>query len=275
MSIRFCYYNHVILPYSEPHENVFLQEKEVKQIWKVYPKALLIRYTNGYNTTNKKDWYYVVKDEPFDINNIKSKRRYVIKQGVKYFEVKSISVQDYQEQLYEVAKQSFSAYPKKYRPKMPPISEFIESLESYNGIVYGAFFRENNLLCGYSIVTKRSRCISFPVQKTMPNYEKFQINAALVKAILDDNSKLLAAGFYVCDGSRSVYHETNFQDYLEKYFGFRKIYCDLNLIYNPKYAFLFRLIFAFKSIFAIFDGFSYIHQLNAIIKMQELSSNHE
>ena len=35
-----------------------------------------------------------------------------------------------------------------------------------------------------------------------------------------------------CDGARSFRHQTIFQDYLEKYFGFRKAYCRLHIKYK-------------------------------------------
>lgn len=46
----------------------------------------------------------------------------------------------------------------------------------------------------------------------------------MVARILEDNNDRLNKGFYINDGARSIRHETAFQDYLEKYFGFRKAY---------------------------------------------------
>ena len=62
------------------------------------------------------------------------------------------------------------------------------------------------------------------VQRVKPKYEKYQINAALVEHLLTEYEiKLKKSNFYVLDGERSIRHETAFQDYLEKYFGFRSI----------------------------------------------------
>ena len=65
--------------------------------------------------------------------------------------------------------------------------------------------------------------------KADPSQERFEVNAALVKDVVDHYAVRLGGRFYICDGEGNVLHQTAFQDYLEKYFGFRKAYCTLNL----------------------------------------------
>lgn len=65
-----------------------------------------------------------------------------------------------------------------------------------------------------------------------PGSETKGINAAMVAGILEDHNDRLSKEFYVNDGARSIRHETAFQDYLEKYFGFRKVYCKLHIVYR-------------------------------------------
>ena len=50
--------------------------------------------------------------------------------------------------------------------------------------------------------------------------------------IKEEFSQKIGKNFYICDGERNILHETSFQNYLEKYFGFRKAYCKLNLKYR-------------------------------------------
>ena len=47
----------------------------------------------GYET----NWWYVVKDTPFDLNSLKAKRRYEINKGIKNFEVIDIDPKNYSE----------------------------------------------------------------------------------------------------------------------------------------------------------------------------------
>ena len=52
----------------------------------------------------------------------------------------------------------------------------------------------------------------------MPETEKLGINGAIVARILEDYTEKGQFSKYICDGARSIQHETAFQDYLEKYF---------------------------------------------------------
>jgi hypothetical protein len=105
---------------------------------------------------------------------------------------------------------------------------------------------------------------------TNPTYESRGINAAIVNQILEDFSNELREGYYICDGSRNVQHITAFQDYLEKYFGFRKAFCRLNIVYNPKIRWLIKLIYPFRGVLARFDSIHRIHQINGVLKMEEI-----
>lgn len=65
----------------------------------------------------------------------------------------------------------------------------------------------------------------------IPEYEKYGINVVLVNAVVEKHNTEITEK-YLCDGAHSTLYKTNFQDYLEKYFGFRKTYCILNVKYR-------------------------------------------
>ncbi len=68
----------------------------------------------------------------------------------------------------------------------------------------------------------------------------------MVARILEDNNDSLNKGFYINDGARSIRHETAFQDYLEKYFGFRKAYCKLHIAYRFPVNIAVKLLYPFR-----------------------------
>ena len=76
---------------------------------------------------------------------------------------------------------------------------------------------------------------------------------------------------YVCDGARNINHETAYQDYLEKYFGFRKAYCKLNIAYNPKIGWIVKCLYPLRGIFKKFDSIKIVHLINGVLKMEEYS----
>ena len=83
----------------------------------------------------------------------------------------------------------------------------------------------------------------------------------------------LSKDCYICDGARSINHETAFQDYLEKYFGFRKAYCKLNVTYSPKFKCIVNLLYPFRKLLAKADGIGAVHSLNSILRMEEICRN--
>lgn len=271
------YYNHALIPTCAPHLSPDTTSLENGSLWKELrtqnKKPLLARWTTDFDCGEETNWWYVVKDRPFDISELKAKRRYDINKGIKNFEVRQINPVEFSEQLYEVQVAAFLAYPAKYRPTV--VKEyFIDQLSAWTNVkVYGAFFRENGKLCGYAAVRCTAEYLNFTVQKTMPQYERYGINAALVHKLLEDQSVFLSNGGYICDGARSINHESAFQDYLEKYFGFRKAYCKLHVSYNPKIKPLIKLLYPFREILIKLDSTKLVHQINGVLKMEEIVRN--
>ena len=52
---------------------------------------LLARWTSDWDCGYETEWWYCIKDTPFDISTLKSKRRYEINKGNKNFEVREIN----------------------------------------------------------------------------------------------------------------------------------------------------------------------------------------
>lgn len=236
----------------------------------------MARWTTDFDCGHETNWWYVIKDSEFDINSLKAKRRYEINKGVKNFDVRPINPDNYREELYNVQVAAFSAYPKKYRPTVVK-EAFVKGVDGWtNYRVFGAFSRNTGCLAGYSLLEDTDeRFKSFIVQKTEPNFEKYSVNAALVEGILSYYSDFLGDGGIICDGARSISHETNFQDYLEKYFGFRKAYCRLHIKYKPKIQLIVKCLFPFRKLLKIFDGVGIVHQINSILKMEEISKSQD
>ena len=269
------YYNHAAIPTTAPHETPNMLPIENNNIWKMGERIpLLARWTTEFDCNRETNWWYVIKDTPFDINSLKAKRRYEINKGLKNFHVKTIDPANYAEDIYNVQIAAFSAYPKKYRPHVDR-QEFLSSIKSWNCYVcIGAFHRESDKLCGYALLLEKSDVyVAFTVLKTDPEYEKCGINAALVAGVLKHFDAFLAGGGYICDGERSINHETSFQDYLEKYFNFRKAYCKVHLLYNPRLRWLIHLIYPIRKLLAKMDKIGIIHSLNSLLKMDEICRN--
>ncbi len=98
--------------------------------------------------------------------------------------------------------------------------------------------------------------------------EKNAINAAMVAGILEYYKDRFNGQFYINDGSRSIRHETAFQDYLEKYFEFRKAYCYLNVKYRKGFGVIVKILYPFRK--HISPDTKIGSKLSAILKMEEI-----
>lgn len=234
------YYNHTAVSAVPPHRVPNQTPIKDGSIWRLNGKRpLLAKYTTNWDCGYDTNWWYVIKDTPFDISALKTKRRYEITKALRFIDIKVINPAEYSDALAKVQETAFSAYPVKYRPAFNKDS-FIKSLDGWcqeiqDGRlkVFGAFYKETNELVGYSYIIVNKSYLNFAVQKTNPAFEKYNVNAALVNGVLEAFKDKLSKNYYICDGSRAINHETHFQDYLEKYFGFRKAYCRLHLAYPP------------------------------------------
>lgn len=267
------YYNHAWVPTCPPHQLPDLTPLEQGELFR--QGGVLARYTDDYDCGKETNWWYIIKDSPFDIAALKAKHRYIVRQGEKNFEVRQIDPKQYKERIFSVAEKAFAVYPKKYRPCLNRES-FYDDMALWTtggGVVYGAFSRENDILAGYAVLHERDKYVGFDIQKTVPEYEKFQVNAALVYKILQDYAEKLNQGWYICDGARNIQHQTQFPEYLQKYFAFRKAYCKLHIVYAPKYKRLIKILYPFRRLFHVLDGIRIFHQLNGVLKMEEIVRN--
>ncbi len=268
------YYNHAFLPDVQPHETADLAKITSGDLWKDAPKgAVLARWTSDFDCGYPTEWWYIIKDTPFDINSLKSKKRYRINHGLRNFTVKPIDPRTCTEELFRVQTAAYASYPKKYRPHHT-LSEMETAADAWakeaDCTVFGAFSAETETLCGYAIVTKRGKCLDFSVLKVDPAAEKLSVNQAILASVLTHCGELLADGHYICNGARNVSHETNFQSFVEDIFGYRKAYCKLNTAYNPRYKTIIGILFSVRKLLGALDGIRAVHKINGVLKMEEI-----
>ena len=262
------YYNHAVIPTTAPHEFVDLKDIETNDIWQQYPKALFACWTSDWDSDHNSDWWYVIKDAPFQIMALKAKQRYEINKGKKHFEVHEFCFQEYLHSVAEVYEAAIESYENQsHFDKLAFVNKSKQQAE--NEKYYGAFEKESRKLCAFCYLRYQGQCANYISHKAIPTYEKQGINAALVAGMLEANSDFLLNG-YICDGSRSINHETSFQDFLEKYFGFRKAYCKLNIAYNPKVKWIVKLIYPLRRVFLLLDRINIFHQINSVMIMEEI-----
>lgn len=200
---------------------------------------------------------------------LKAKRRNVITNGLKNFDVKVVDTREHSKEIYHVHCKAYESYGNVPKPYDIFNAEIDAGAEVDRW--YVAVFKETGSIEAYARVYFCPECVALNVVKANPEYERFQSNGALVYAIVQDSADIIAAGGYINDGMRNVSHKTNFQSYLMKYFGFRRAYCRLNIRYNPKIGWIVKLAYPFRRLLMKFDSNKIVHMINGVLLMEEIA----
>jgi len=271
------YYNHAAVPACAPHETPDLSVLDNGNIWKIKKGGgipLLAKWTTDWDCTFETNWWYVIKDSPFDINTLTSKKRYEIKKGKRFFITKKIeNPASVKEELYKCTIKSYMGWPPKYRPIVNK-DQFVRRIGNLkNTDLFGAYDVDSKTLCGYAYLRDHGSYLSFPAIRTIPDFESKGVNAALIACICENYNDRLSNGTYIVDGERNILHETGFQEYLQKYFGFRKAYCKLHISFRPVIKYIIAILFPFRK---LIQGKSSLgHKVKGILFLEELSREYK
>jgi GNAT superfamily N-acetyltransferase len=270
-SVDWMYYQHALIPATPPHETPDITQ--LKFLMK-NEKIFFARYTTDYDLPYQTEWWYCIKDSLFCINDLKSKRRSEIKKGCRNFYCEHIDqIACFFDSIFAVACAAFSEYPDIYRPTISEIgfyNQLIKWESSYDIDFVICRKHADHDVCGYAMIKKVKNCAFLEVVKVDPQFNHLGINAAIIKYILD----YYLPEYYICDGERPLKHQTNYQPYLCKYFGFRYVYCKLHikyklwlkiiiLILSPVYPFLSMLSQKLKSPF--------LYNIASLLKQEQMA----
>ena len=268
-------YNHCWMPTCADRGTPDLSSIKTGEIWK--EGGLLAQWISDFDCEEETGWWHVIKSEPFEITSLKSSYRRQARKGAEYFRVEELQPGEFEEEsrlILEAARDTYNI------PKRPNgvHSRRTEAKDESATIRhrFGAFDRESGKLCAVSGVIEDviGKCIGYSSHKALPSEERRYVNAALVSGVLDYYKGKLSCGWYLDDGARSVLHETNFQIYLIKYFGFRKAYCKMHLVVNPKIRFAVGLLFRLRALVRLLKKLSnayLLKQIDGVMTMMEVS----
>lgn len=239
MNNEWEYYNHALVPTLPPHIDPDISWMKDSDRWKEYAGGkmpLFARWVSNFDCTEETEWWCIIKDTPFDIMSLKSNRRSLITRGLKRVDVKVIIPADYAEQMSNILVKEWKYYDDSYeegndRQKLTDDFKKLTMKNLGNAEYLGAFLKDTDTMIGYAIYNLFDDWIEYSVVKTDPEYLNTQVNAALAYFGVE---RYMRPGIkYIHGGWRTVIHESNYQEYLMKNFGFRKAYCKLHIQYRP------------------------------------------
>lgn len=263
------YYNHSIIPTCAPHEtpNTKCIDNDIFNVL----GGLLIRYTTDFDNHEFSNFWYVVKDAPFSMEDLKTKYRHNVRTALKKCLVKIIDPQIYIDQIIRVYHEAVIRYkaPDNIQNDTQIKDFFLNTTPPID--VWGAFhYDKQNLLIAYMVCYKGVEHIETRTAKYATPYLNLRASDAIQYAILTHYLNVQNYK-YICSGTRSVNHFSNSQDYKIQNWGYRKAHCKLHIIYSWKIKWIIRLFYPLRKLLLTFDNIKTFHHLNAILKMEEYS----
>ena len=275
--IGWRYYNGAALPTCQPHEKADISAVKDGFVWKLSGRRpLFARWTSDFDCVTETGWYWCIKDTLYDIDTLNSSKRYEIRKGRKNFRVELIEPKKYAAELAFISRMAFECYPSLYKPKFNE-RDFINSIlygAWDNKLVFMAFEKITDKPSAYTVVILKGKTINLSQQKAIPYEEKRNVNFALLDYVNSYFNDYLIKGYYLVDGERNIVHQTNFQDFLCKYFGYRKANCRLNMAYPSYIKLLINFLWLFRSKFVKYKAKnSLIYKIYCVLKMEEIARN--
>lgn len=263
------YYNHAIVTTVSPHEEVDTTPIINGEIWKKYPKAILARWTTEFDCQKETDWWFVIRDGVYSVDDFSQHQRKHIRQALKKCYVKRIKAQEMIDDILRVHLEAIERY-QNYDKNIDK-DKFISSVKEAEDNVewWGVFLSESDMLVGYMKIRVKGEVADIAVSKFSSLYLNSRMSDALYHTVLEHylNERKMR---YVNSGEKSISHITNTQDYKISEFHYRKAYCKLNVAYNPKYKPLIKLMYPIRKLLKIFKKISAVDKLLSVLKMEEI-----
>lgn len=218
-------YQKCVLQASLKPQPASLSAEETARLLKE-SRALFVRYFTRTFDVPTEFWYTLCDGYAFEA--LSRKARNQIRRAYKNCQVKRLDAAWLAANGYECYSAAFSRY-ERARPQ--PREGFRENLLGDEGgpfEFWGVFAAEK--LIAYAKCTVGDDYVAMVVAKFHPGhlhlYPAYALFDTILKIYAQEQGKAVTNGF------RSVAHDTNMQEFLEK-FGFHKVYCDLRVVYRP------------------------------------------
>lgn len=262
-------YNRMIVHMGEPHEQISLKKEDIKRMWKAFPHALLIRYTDNWDKKDSDGWYYIIRDYDIVLEDLRKSARSQVRKGERNFEIRKFNFIEKFDEVYEVYLKACERYENYEIRSKENYFEFVKN--QYHGRVdfWGGFDKENGCLMGYSICTVYDTCVDWNEATFNPDALKLRISDYMEYYLIRYYINIHGYN-YLISGQKNINHKTNVQEYDIKQFGFRKAYCDLHVIFNPRINIIVSLIRPLKKIILrLSDKHSFFNKINSLVLLAD------
>ena len=226
--------------------------------------SLFLRYATGPMTTPTHWWNIVCRQ--YDLNGVSSNTRSKIRRGTRRLEIDQVSSDWLSKQGYECHVKCYQRYKHASPKRRNEFESFVNGLEGQSIFDIWACTKGGDLL-GYIICLVESQGVFMHTIDITPEGLHDYAAYAMIHHILEYyvNKK----GLSVSNGSRSISHVTDMQDFLLK-LGFEREYAELHVIYRPDIRLIVSFLYPFRKVFKFMNGISFFHKLSSVLFQEEI-----
>lgn len=259
-------YNHMIVPMGPVKLDYSISNKEAKELLRLFPKALLIRTTEGFlKDDTQGGWHVLILNKFIELND--NEHRKEIRRGLRNCRVEMVPADIIARDGYRVY---ISAYNRYRNVKKPNITEQVFSkniitTKNFCDIInyWGVFYKDE--LIGYTSVYIYGKSeINLSTAKFNPDFLKYCSSAAS-EHIINEYYLKFKGYEYINSGFRNILHQTKHQDFLIKKFGYSKATVKLSIFYRQPIKYLLFSTFPIRNFLGCFN-----RKLRALYKQEEI-----
>ncbi len=233
-------YQNALVPASLKPEPIELGAHQARELLDE-SGALFLRYFTRRYERPTAFWYMACNEYSF--KNLPQKLRTRIRRAYKDCRIERVDPEWLAKNGYPCYLAAFS----RYRNARPEPREIFD--EMCRGSVGGPFefwaAYAGDQLAGFEKLAVGQDYAASLVIKLDPRFLRLSPDSALKDTIL--TTYISEQGKTVFNGFRSIVHDTNVQDVLLK-FGYRRVFCDLKLVYRPSVRAYVNLLYPFRTI---------------------------
>jgi hypothetical protein len=206
-----------------------------------------VRWDVHWGTKQTTEWWYILKRGNWDIEQVTDKKkRWMIKQGRKNYDVRPMSFSEVIELCPSVAKFAMTRYGSKAEVETKEIfCRKISAAEKVPGVLeYIGCFQKDRLV-GYAENLIQENGLWIHVIRHDPAYLKEYSGYGLIDGLLSYYLNERKMGC-VYDGCRCIHHKTQFQEHLVKIFGFTREYSVLEVEYARAFSMGVKILYPLR-----------------------------
>lgn len=265
-------YQGFMIPAYLPHCYPPITTEVAKEVVRISGRPFA-RWHSHFRQVDKSQWWYVLRRKPWNIQEASRNTRSKIRRGMKKFITRVITLPEIRGCGYKICLCAEQRYGRKgFVISKDKFNDKILAAEKYSDAFefYGVFCEDK--LVGFSENYIQRNAVFLESIWYDPDYLRSYSSYVFTQGVLEHyiNQRNFE---YVLDGSRSIHHKTNVQDFFIDIFGFTKEYSALHIAYSTKFKIAINMAYPFRNaVWFLHDKWAngFINNVSAVLRQEHI-----